>query len=88
MNFSTRHLVLLVLASCGPAVSDDAEPFAAMIALHAPYRFRCRYVGQVDLAKKYGAFPMYRLTAAQGTGRRVEGRPRRRRRRRSIVADL
>lgn len=39
------------------------EPFAAMIALHAPDRFRCRYVGQVDLAKKYGAFPMYRLTA-------------------------
>lgn len=53
------------------------EPFAAMIALHAPYRFRCRYVGQVDLAKKYGAFPMYRLTAAQGTGRRdgVEREP-------------
>jgi class 3 adenylate cyclase len=39
------------------------EPFAAMIALYAPDRFRCRYVGQVDLAKKYGAFPMYRLTA-------------------------
>ena len=43
------------------------EAFAAMIALHAPDRFRCRYVGQVDLAKSYGAFPMYRLTAsAQG----------------------
>lgn len=40
------------------------EPFAAMIALQAPDRFRCRYVGQVDLAKKYGAFPMYRLTEA------------------------
>jgi class 3 adenylate cyclase len=40
------------------------EPFAAMIALHAPDRFNCRYVGQVALAKKYGAFPMYRLTAA------------------------
>jgi class 3 adenylate cyclase len=40
------------------------EPFAAMIALHAPDRFHCRYVGQVDLAKKYGTFPMYRLTAA------------------------
>lgn len=38
------------------------EPFAAMIALHAPDRFVCRYVGRVDLAKKYGAFPMYRLT--------------------------
>lgn len=40
------------------------EPFAAMIALHAPERFHCRYVGQVDLAKKYGTFPMYRLTPA------------------------
>lgn len=38
------------------------EPFAAMIALHARGRFVCRYVGRVDLAKKYGAFPMYRLT--------------------------
>lgn len=51
------------------------EPFAAMVALHAPGRFHCRYVGQVDLAKKYGAFPMYRLTEANGS---VE--PRRRRR--------
>ena len=40
------------------------EPFAAMIALHAPDRFHCQYVGRVDLAKKYGTFPMYRLTAA------------------------
>lgn len=48
------------------------EPFAAMIALHAPHRFHCRYVGQVDLAKKYGAFPMYRLTAAAPA---VEGTP-------------
>jgi len=40
------------------------QPFAAMVALHAPERFHCRYVGQIDLAKKYGAFPMYRLTAA------------------------
>ena len=40
------------------------EPFAAMIALHAPDRFNCRYVGRIDLAKKFGTFPMYRLTAA------------------------
>ena len=51
------------------------EPFAAMVALHAPYRFRCRYVGQVDLAKKYGAFPMYRLTAARGNRRRSDVEP-------------
>ncbi|WP_373487373.1 hypothetical protein [Blastomonas sp.] len=44
------------------------EPFAAMIALHAHERFRCRYVGKVDLAKKYGAFPMYRLTPAAPGG--------------------
>lgn len=43
------------------------ESFAAMIALHAPFRFRCRYVGRVDLAKKYGAFPMYRLSASGRT---------------------
>jgi class 3 adenylate cyclase/tetratricopeptide (TPR) repeat protein len=43
------------------------EPFAAMIALDAPDRFHCRYVGQVDLAKKYGTFPMYRLTPARSS---------------------
>ena len=42
------------------------EAFAAMIALHAPERFRCRYVGRIDLAKKCGTFPMYRLTAREG----------------------
>ena len=42
------------------------EAFAAMLALHAPERFRCRYVGRVDLAKKCGTFPMYRLTAREG----------------------
>ncbi len=39
------------------------ESLAAMLALHAPERFRCRYVGRIDLAKKCGKFPMYRLTA-------------------------
>lgn len=49
------------------------EPFAAMIALHAPDRFHCRYVGRVDLAKKYGTFPMYRLTRAPGVDRGAAG---------------
>ena len=42
------------------------ESLAAMLALHAPERFRCRYVGRIDLAKKCGKFPMYRLTAREG----------------------
>ncbi len=42
------------------------ESFAAMLALYAPERFRCRYVGRIDLAKKCGTFPMYRLTAREG----------------------
>lgn len=37
------------------------EAFAAAIAMDAPGRFGCRYVGQVPLAKDYGTFPMYRL---------------------------
>jgi len=44
------------------------ESFAAMLALYAPERFRCRYVGRIDLAKKCGTFPMYRLTAREGRG--------------------
>lgn len=38
------------------------EPFAAILALEAPDRFVCRYVGRIQLAKAYGSYPMYRLT--------------------------
>ncbi len=38
------------------------EPFAAILALEAPDRFVCRYVGRIQLAKGYGSYPMYRLT--------------------------
>lgn len=38
------------------------EPFAAILALEAPERFRCRYVGRISLAKDYGTYPMYWLT--------------------------
>ena len=30
------------------------EPFAAILALEAPDRFDCRYVGRIQLAKGYG----------------------------------
>ena len=40
------------------------EPFAAILALEARGRFACRYVGRISLAKKYGDYPMYRLTRA------------------------
>jgi hypothetical protein len=40
------------------------EPFAAIAALEARDRFACRYVGRIPLAKKYGDYPMYRLTRA------------------------
>ena len=38
------------------------EPFAAILALESGDAFTCRYVGRIALAKKYGDYPMYRLT--------------------------
>ncbi|QXQ08125.1 adenylate/guanylate cyclase domain-containing protein [Sphingosinicellaceae bacterium] len=40
------------------------ESFAAALAMDAPGRFPCHYVGKVPLAKAYGTFPMYRLSRA------------------------
>lgn len=40
------------------------ESFAAITALEARDRFVCRYVGRIPLAKKFGDYPMYRLTRA------------------------
>jgi adenylate cyclase len=40
------------------------EPFGAILALEAPDRFVCRYVGRIKLAKEYGNYPMYRLMRA------------------------
>lgn len=45
-----------------PGAVFVTEPFAAILALEAPDHFRSRYVGQIALAKGYGAYPMYRLT--------------------------
>ncbi len=45
-----------------PGAVFVTEPFAAILALEAGERFTCRYVGRIALAKKYGDYPMYRLT--------------------------
>lgn len=45
-----------------PGAVFVTEPFAAILALEARERFRCRYVGRIALAKKYGDYPMYRLS--------------------------
>ena len=47
-----------------PGAVFVTEPFAAILALEAGARFACRYVGRIPLAKKYGDYPMYRLTRA------------------------
>lgn len=45
-----------------PGAVFVTEPFAAIIALEARDRFVCRYVGRIPLAKKFGDYPMYRLS--------------------------
>jgi adenylate cyclase len=47
-----------------PGAVFVTEPFAAILALEARDRFCSRYVGRIALAKKYGDYPMYRLTRA------------------------
>ncbi|MGE0179678.1 MAG: adenylate/guanylate cyclase domain-containing protein [Sphingomonas sp.] len=47
-----------------PGAVFVTEPFAAILALEAGSDFLCRYVGRIPLAKKYGDYPMYRLTRA------------------------
>jgi class 3 adenylate cyclase len=48
-----------------PGAVFVTEPFAAILALEARGRFTCRYVGRIALAKKYGDYPMYRLSRAE-----------------------
>lgn len=47
-----------------PGAVFVTEPFAAILALEAGDAFACRYVGRIPLAKKFGDYPMYRLTRA------------------------
>ena len=37
------------------------EPFAAILEMEPSHDFACDYVGQVELPKGYGTFPLYRL---------------------------
>lgn len=46
-----------------PGAVFVTEPMAGILALEAGDRFACRYVGRIPLAKKYGEYPMYRLTS-------------------------
>ena len=45
-----------------PGAVFATEPLAAILALEAADLFTCRYVGRIPLAKKYGDYPMYRLS--------------------------
>ena len=45
-----------------PGAVFVTEPFAAILALESGSAFTCRYMGRIALAKKYGDYPMYRLT--------------------------
>lgn len=45
-----------------PGAVFVTEPLAAILTLEARDRYNCRYVGRIPLAKKYGNYPMYRLT--------------------------
>lgn len=47
-----------------PGAVFVTQPFAAILTLEARDQFRCRYVGNVEFAKNYGTYPIYRLTAA------------------------
>ena len=47
-----------------PGAVFVTEPMAAILALEAGELFACRYVGRIPLAKKYGDYPMYRLSRA------------------------
>ncbi len=47
-----------------PGAVFVTESMAAILALEAAGDFACRYVGRIALAKKYGDYPMYRLTPA------------------------
>jgi class 3 adenylate cyclase len=38
------------------------EPFAAVLEMEPAHEFMCNYVGQVDLPKGYGTFPLYHLS--------------------------
>jgi hypothetical protein len=48
-----------------------SQEFAALAALERVREFACEYVGQVDLAKGYGVFPLYRLRSRVASKREM-----------------
>jgi class 3 adenylate cyclase len=42
------------------------EPFAAILEMEPQHDFVCNYVGQVELPKGYGIYPLYHLKRGQG----------------------
>jgi class 3 adenylate cyclase len=46
-----------------------SQPFAALAAAQGVEEFRCTYVGQTSMAKKYGSYPTYVVTRRQGSNR-------------------
>ena len=50
-----------------PGAVFVTEPMAAILALESPKHFQCQYAGQIELAKRYGTYPMYRLTRIHGS---------------------
>lgn len=48
-----------------PGTAYVSEPFAALLALHAPGRFRTEYVGQTELPKQFGTMRLFTLTKAE-----------------------
>jgi class 3 adenylate cyclase len=47
-----------------PGTTYVTEAFAAALALEPEAAFTCDYLGEVDMAKKYGRLPLYSLRAA------------------------
>lgn len=43
-----------------------SRPFAALAAAEGVGEFQCEYVGQIDLAKSFGTFPMFRIQRVRG----------------------
>ena len=52
-----------------------SQTFAALAAAEGVKEFRCDYVGQTPMAKKYGTFPTYVVLSRKTTTSQADGRP-------------
>ncbi len=63
-NFFGTHVI--IAARIEPVTVPGAlyvsEPFAALLSLSAPGRYRTDYVGQSELAKKFGAMRLFAVS--------------------------